>query len=98
MKELFQEIKVTAGLVAIVGGIARYLQQLMNDKEKFKWTHFFAHMLIGGFTGYSIANLAAYFTIDANLQLFLAGWGGAIGLKAFELVQRLAEKYLDKKI
>lgn len=88
-------IWVITATLAVFGGLARYLQQLMQGEE-FKWLHLFAHLFIGGFTGVSMAKIAMVFGLGADGAHLIAAWGGVVGLKGFEFVQLLLEKKIKQ--
>jgi len=84
---------IVAVLLAVAGGVARYMQELLEGR-RFVWVALLGHLFIGGFTGISMAKLAAIAGLGVDGQHLLSAWGGVVGLKAFDYIKT----YLDKKL
>ena len=75
---------ITATL-AIMGGVAHYLHEVMKNKDKkFELLFFIGHMFIGGFTGLSMAKLAAVLGMNQDSQHLFAAWDGVAHGKRME--------------
>ncbi len=73
------------GIVAIVGGCARYLHSFATGKP-FKLTIFLASAFVSGFSGYMFATLGESMAMPSNMLFIMAGVGGFFGDQTMKLI------------
>lgn len=78
-------IEVMYGIVAIVGGISRYLTAYVNG-EHFKFSILIASAFIAGFSGYMFALMGDSMSMPYPLPHIMAGVGGFFGDQTMKLV------------
>lgn len=83
--------EMTVALLAILGGAAKYIQDVLEGKD-FKWKELFMHIIIGGISGYCMAQLAVGLGLGEGIQQFVSGSGGVMGLQSFFFAKRIIEK------
>jgi hypothetical protein len=62
-----------------LGGVARYLHEVSQNRRRFSWGRLFICGTVSGFCGILPALLVAHFVSDVYLIGFAAGMGGGIG-------------------
>lgn len=78
-------IEMFYGVLAVAGGIVRYLQGYARGDE-FKFRIFCANIFISGFSGYMFALLGENMNLPAKIVLMMAGTGGFMGTTAMDIV------------
>ena len=86
-------IELIWGIIAISGGIARYLNSYITG-QKFKFSIFVASALVAGFSGYMFALLGETLVLPAPMTHVMAGVGGFFG----EQTMRLILESIKKKV
>jgi len=82
--------------VAVIGGIARYLQNYLNNGD-FTMRHFCAHVFVSAFSGYMFYQ----FTIEVlhlppSISPIVAGLGGWLGVEAMKMIEVSIRKKINK--
>lgn len=76
---------VTFGSVAIIGGIARYLNGYINGVP-FRFAAFMASAFVSGFTGYMLALVGLAMNFPEPMLFIMAGTGGFLGDQAMKFI------------
>ena len=71
--------------IAVVGGIARYLNGYVNGVP-FRFAAFCASTFVSGFTGYMLALVGLAMQFPEPILFIMAGTGGFLGDQAMKLV------------
>jgi hypothetical protein len=86
-------------VIAIWGGIAGYLNRVINDRRKFSFFAFASQGFIGGFTGMVAFLIADYLDLSGFVLGGIAGVGGWLGAETMTLLKSFlrikAAKLLD---
>jgi len=69
-------------LLAMAGGVARYLDSYLRTGVMPKLTALFAHALVSGFSGYMVAQVVL--RIEPDWALVSAGIGGYLGTQGLD--------------
>lgn len=80
------------GLIAIFGGIARYLNNYLHG-GLFNWKFFMASTVVSGFSGYMFALVGLSLSLPSPVLFAMAGTGGFFGDQTMKLVL----EYVSKK-
>lgn len=80
-------------LLAIMGGIARYLDSYLKSGDSPKFALIIAHAAISGFSGYMVAQIML--KVQPDWALIAAGIGGYLGTQGLDLVAEQVKKRLD---
>lgn len=78
-------------IIAIFGGLARYLDTYIKNKEEFSFGHALANIFICGFTGFITAEVMML--VYPQWALVSAGIGGYLGT---EIMNYLLEVWKNK--
>lgn len=91
-------VEVMYVTIAAIGGIARYLQNYLND-GKFAVRRFMASIVVSSFSGYMFYQFALHLlNIPDNMVGVFAGIGGWMGVEAMKVIDSLiVEKFFNKK-
>jgi len=81
-------------ILAMMGGVARYLDSYLKSGDTPKLGMLLAHGLISGFSGYMIAQVALAVGRD-DWALIAAGIGGYLGTQGLDFVSEMVKKRLD---
>lgn len=73
------------GLIAIVGGVARYLKGF-TDGKPFVFTIFLASAFTSGFSGYMFALMGESMDLPNPILFIMAGTGGFFGEQTLKFV------------
>lgn len=79
-------IEVVYGVVAISGGIARYLNSYAEGKTHFKFSVFIASAFVAGFSGYMFALMGQSLALPVPMPSIMAGVGGFFGDQTLKLI------------
>ena len=86
-------------VLAMWGGVARYLIELQRDSLlKFSFLKLFSNLIISGFAGVITLNLVEHFNISLHLGAALIAVSGHAGVRAVEKLEVLLLKILEVKI
>ena len=85
-------IEVVYGILAVAGGIARYLNSYVNG-EKFKLRILIASAVVAGFSGFMFALLGETMNMPTSLLHIMAGVGGFFGEQSLKFIM----EYITKK-
>ena len=85
-------IEILYALIAVAGGIARYLNGFVNGVP-FKLSIFLASAVVSGFSGLMFAYLGISMHLPAPFLYMMAGCGGFFGDQTMKFVM----EYLTKK-
>jgi len=80
-------------IVAVVGGIARYLTGFTNGIP-FNLGIFLASTFVSGFSGYMFAILGQSMSLPLPMLFVMAGTGGFMGEQTMKLIM----EYVSKKV
>ena len=86
-------IEILYGLIAVAGGIARYLAGYKNG-HPFNIKIFISSIFISGFSGYMFALMAISINMPVPMQFMMAGTGGFFGDQAMKHIL----EYVQNKI
>ncbi len=84
-------------LVAVAGGLARYMNDLLNGKS-FSVSALGANLIISGFCGFMFVQFAANWQMGDRFQAIAAGMGGFMGVEGVRLLQIIILRRLSVKI
>ena len=70
---------ILALLFGLWGGVARYLNEVLQEKRQFHFFELWVSAMVSGFCGVLIGLLALHFAMEAYLVMFGAGMAGGIG-------------------
>ena len=79
-------IEILYAALAILGGIARYLNGVISEGTKFKLGIFFMSAFVSGFSGYMFALLGTTMNLPQPMLFIMAGMGGFFGDQSMKLV------------
>lgn len=88
-------IQVVYVLVAMVGGVARYLNSFVSG-QKFSLTIFIASGFVAGFSGLMFALVGDSLHLPAPMSHIMAGVGGFFGDQTMKLVLEYASRNVKK--
>lgn len=71
-------------IIAMFGGIARYLDSYIRTGQSPRWGILFAHALVSGFSGYMVAQTVIQFS--TQWALVAAGVGGYLGTQGLDWI------------
>jgi hypothetical protein len=78
--------------LAMLGGIARYLDSYLRTGAAIHYGKLVAHSLVSGFSGYMTAQVVIQFSVD--WAIVAAGVGGYLGTQALDWIATiLVEKF-----
>lgn len=80
-------------MVAVVGGVARYLNSFANGNVPFKLSIFLASAFVAGFSGLMFALVGDSLSMPNPIPHIMAGVGGFFGDQTMKLVM----EYVSKK-
>lgn len=80
-----QSLEIMFIVLAISGGIARYLNGYTNGTP-FNWKTFLASVFVSGFSGYMFALMAISMNLPIPIQFMMAGTGGFFGDQTMKFV------------
>lgn len=86
-------IELIYGLIAVGGGIARYLNAYVNG-QRFHFSIFVASTVVAGFSGFMFALLGETLNLPQTMIHVMAGVGGFCGDQTLKLIM----EYTQKKI
>lgn len=69
-------------LVAIIGGVAKYVKMHLEGRKTFKLIDFLARVFVSGFSGYMFGH--AMFLINSEWVIVASGIGGYMGAEALD--------------
>lgn len=84
--------QIIYGLIAMCGGIARYLNAYASGRP-FKVSILAASTFVSGFSGYMFATLGASMFLPQPLIFMMAGAGGFFGEQTMKFIM----EYIQKK-
>lgn len=76
--------------IAVLGGVARYLDSFLKGGAPPTWTRLVAHAFVSGFSGYMVAQAALL--IKPEWAFIAAGVAGYLGTQALDLTADLIKK------
>lgn len=88
-----EPIQYIYGVIAIAGGVARYLTGY-KDGVPFKFSIFIASAVVAGFSGWMFAQMGTSLRMSQEIVFIMAGTGGFMG----EQTMKLIAEWLQSKI
>lgn len=85
-------IELIYGMLAVAGGIARYLNGYVVGGEKFKFTILLASAFVAGFSGFMFALIGESLDLPVVMTHIMAGIGGFFGEQTLKLVFEIVQK------
>ena len=79
-------------LLAMMGGVARYLDTYLKSGNPPQWGRAVTHALVSGFSGYMVAQVAL--RVHPEWALVAAGVGGYLGTQGLDFVTEVIKKRL----
>jgi len=83
-------------ILAIMGGIARYLDSYLKSGQAPKFGLLIGHALVSGFSGYMIAQVML--KLNPDWALIAAGIGGYVGTQALDWVAEAARNHYKNSV
>jgi hypothetical protein len=83
-------------LIAMIGGVARYLDQYVRTGVAPRLGLLFAHTVVSGFSGYMVAQTVL--RISPDWALVAAGVGGYLGTQGLDWISSLFTEKFGGKI
>lgn len=80
-----EPVQIIYGIIAIAGGVARYLNSYVQGKP-FKKSILIASAFTAGFSGYMFALLGLTMNLPQPMLFVIAGTGGFFGEQTMKLV------------
>lgn len=77
-------------IIAMMGGVARYLDSYLKSGAPPKWGMALGHAIVSGFSGYMVAQVAMKF--EPDWALIAAGIGGYLGTQGLDFLADLLKK------
>lgn len=77
-------------LIAVIGGIARYLDSYLKGQTAPTWSRMTAHAVVSGFSGYMAAH--ATLLIKPEWTFIVAGVAGYLGTQALDFMADVIKK------
>jgi len=94
MSQIFLEpAQFLYALVAISGGVARYLSSFTHGKP-FKFSIFIASAFVSGFSGWMFAQMGLSLDMPQGIVFMMAGVGGFMG----EQNMKFVVEYVQRKV
>lgn len=87
-------IELIYGILAIAGGIARYLNSYVTGTP-FKFSVLLASAFVAGFSGYMFALVGESMNLPVPMSHILAGVGGFFGEQTLKLVMEYVQKRIS---
>lgn len=87
----FKPIELIWAMIAIFGGIARYLNAYVEG-QKFKVSIFLASAFVAGFSGFMFALLGDSLQMPGPITHIMAGVGGFFGEQTMKLIFEIMSK------
>ena len=89
-------VEILYGLIAIFGGIARYLNSFANGGPPFRLSILFASTIAAGFSGFMFALLGESLNLPYPMPHIFAGLGGFFGEQTLKLMLEYANSRIGK--
>ncbi len=77
-------------IIAILGGVARYLDSFLKGQTVPSWGRVIAHAFVSGFSGYMVAQAALL--IKPEWAFIAAGVAGYLGTQALDMTADLIKR------
>lgn len=92
--EKVESLQFVYGLVAICGGVARYLNSYASGKQHFSMPIFLASAFVSGFSGWMFAILGTSMQFPESIVYIMAGTGGFFGDQTMKFIM----EYLQGRV
>ena len=89
-------LQVVYGTVAVVGGIARYLNSYSTGMP-FSFRLFAASVFVSGFSGYMFSLVGLSLSLPQTFIFIMAGTGGFMGAQTMTLVTEYVQSKTNPK-
>lgn len=91
-----EPVQYLYGIVAVVGGVARYLTGTKNGVP-FSFSIFMASAFVAGFSGWMFAQVGTSMRMPQELLFIMAGTGGFMGEQTMKLIAEWLQGKVAKK-
>lgn len=81
---------LTWAVIAVLGGVARYLDSFLKGQTVPSWSRMTAHSVVSAFSGYMAAH--AMWLIKPEWAFIVAGVAGYLGTQALDIMADLIRK------
>lgn len=82
-------------IIASIGAMAKYLDDYLRRHILISFPKLMATMLVGGFTGYMLAELTEHYSPD--YAKVAAGLGGFLGTRTMDFLLPLLENFIKSR-
>ncbi len=86
MMQKIETLQWIYGLIAVFGGVARYLNNYTNDGKPFSLSILIASTFVSGFSGWMFAVLGLSMDMPQSIVFIMAGTGGFFGEQTMKLI------------
>lgn len=87
-----EPVQYVYGIVAIMGGIARYLNSFTSGNQPFNFRMLAASTFVSGFSGWMFALLGASMNLPSAILFVMAGSGGFFGDQTMKFLMEYAQQ------
>ncbi len=91
-KVSIEPVQFVYGAIAVCGGVARYLNSIAVDGNKFHVGIFFASSFVSGFSGWMFATMGMSLNMSQEIVFIMAGTGGFFGDQTMKLIMEMLSK------
>ena len=81
---------LTWALIAVLGGVASYLDGFLKGKQTPTLSRIIAHAFVSGFSGYMVAQVVLL--VKPDWVFVAAGFAGYLGTQALDLVAEILKR------
>lgn len=92
-----EPIQYVYGLVAIIGGVARYLNSYAMGQTHFSGGVFVASAFVAGFSGWMFAIMGTSMHLPQEMVFIMAGTGGFFGDQTMKLIMEWIQGKIKKQ-
>ena len=85
-------IEIIYGILAIAGGIARYLNSFVVEGQKFRFSILLASAFVAGFSGFMFALIGESLHLPLTMTHVMAGIGGFFGEQTLKFIFEMMQK------
>ena len=86
-----EPVQYAYGVIAVCGGVARYLNGYTTEGKSFSFGIFIASAFVAGFSGWMFALVGENLRLPQEMTFMMAGSGGFFGEQTMKLVLDFAK-------